>query len=104
LKPSAVAAELEEALGRLGVRVRRERGAFRGGLCRVGGEDVVVLNRAHPPEAQVAALAGALRAHPGAEGVWLRPAVRAALDDVEAGGLAEGAAGDDAAGGADGEA
>ena len=82
MKPAAVAAELEDALRRLGVRVRRERGAFRSGLCTVGGEEVVVLNRAHPPEAQVAALAAALRGHAGAEGLWLRPAARAALDDV----------------------
>lgn len=84
MKPAAVAAELEEALGRLGVRVRRERGAFRSGLCSVGGADVVVLNRAHPPEAQLAALAAALRSLPGADGLYLRPAARAALDDAPA--------------------
>lgn len=82
MKPAAVAAEIEEALGRLGVRVRRERGAFRSGLCTVGGADVVVLNRAHPPEAQLAALAAALRSLPEADDLYLRPAVRAVLDDA----------------------
>ena len=82
MKPPAVVAAFEEALGRLGVRVRRERGAFRGGLCVVGDEAVVVLNRAHPPEAQAAVLADALRLHGGADGLYLRPAVRAALDDL----------------------
>lgn len=82
MKPQTVVAALEEALGQLGVRVRRERGAFRGGLCVVAGEPAVVLNRAHPPEAQVAVLADAIRQQGGAEGLYLRPAVRAALDDA----------------------
>ena len=82
MKPAAVADALEDALRHLGVRVRRERGTFRGGLCAVDGEPVVVLNRLHPPEAQVAVLAGALREHGGADGLYLRPAVRAALDDA----------------------
>ncbi|MEM1117401.1 MAG: hypothetical protein AAGJ11_12895 [Bacteroidota bacterium] len=82
MKPPAVAAALEEALRQLGVRVRRERGAFRGGLCAVGGDRVVMLNRLHPPEAQVAVLAAALREHGGVDALYLRPAVRAALDDA----------------------
>ena len=81
MKPPAVVAALEEALGRLGVRVRRERGPFRGGLCVVDGEEVVVLNRAQPPETQVTVLAAAVRAS-AHDGLYLRPAVRAALDDA----------------------
>ena len=94
MKPPAVVAALEEALGRLGVRVRRERGPFRGGLCVVDGEEVVVLNRAQPPEAQVAVLAEAVRASDH-DALYLRPAVRAALDDAWAAadaGRAEGGA------------
>lgn len=82
MKPAAVADALEDALRHLGVRVRRERGTFRGGLCTVDGEAVVVLNRLHPPEAQVGVLAGALRDHGGADGLYLRPAVRTALEDA----------------------
>ena len=82
MKPAAVATALEEALGQLGVRVRRERGPFRGGLCVVDDEPVVVVNRQHPPEAQLAVLAGALREHGGADALYLRPAVRDALDDL----------------------
>ena len=43
MKPPAVVAALEQALRQLGVRVRRERGGFRGGLCVVAGEPVLVL-------------------------------------------------------------
>ncbi len=97
MKPETVAAALEDALRQLGVRVRRERGAFRSGRCTVEGDEVVVLNRLHPPEAQVAALAAALREH--ADGLYLRPAVRAALEDAwadaDAGGLDEAPADDE---------
>lgn len=102
MKPPAVVAALEEALGRLGVRVRRERGPFRGGLCVVDGEDVVVVNRAQPPEAQVAVLAEAVRAS-AHDGLYLRPAVRAALDDAWAAADA-GRADTDAGGVEDGDA
>ena len=82
MKAAAAVPALEEALRQLGVRVRRERGPFRGGLCVVDGEAVVVLNRQHPDEAQVAVLAAALREHGGADAPYLRPAVRAALEDA----------------------
>ncbi len=82
MKPPAVVAALEEALRQLGVRVRRERGTFRGGLCAVDGEPFVVLNKLHPPEAQATVLAVALREHGGVDGLYLRPAVRAALEDA----------------------
>lgn len=78
--PAAVPA-FEDALKRLGVPVRRGRGAFRGGRCTVGGREVVVVNTLHPPEAQAVVLAGAIRELPH-EGLYLRPAVRAALDDA----------------------
>ncbi len=83
MKPSAVVAAFEDALGRLGVRVRRERGGFRGGLCVVEGAPTVVLNKLHPPDAQAAVLAAALREHGGADELYLTPAVRQALDSAE---------------------
>jgi hypothetical protein len=81
------------------VRVRRERGAFRGGRCTVGAAEVVVLNRRHPPEVHLAVLAESLRGLP-VEQLYLRPAVRAALEDAWAR-LAAGAA-DEPAGGGEG--
>ncbi len=95
MKPAAAVAAFEEVLGQLGVRVRRERGGFRGGLCVVAGAPTVVLNKLHPAQAQAVVLAAAVREHGGADGLYLRPAVRAALEDAwadaERGELAEGA-------------
>lgn len=70
---------LEDALRQLGVRVRRERGSFRGGFCVVDGESVIILNRQHPPEAHLNVLARALRDLP-VDQIYVRPAVREALD------------------------
>ena len=78
---TAAVPAFEDALKRLGVPVRRGRGAFRGGRCTVGGREVVVVNTLHPREAQAVVLAAALRELPH-ETLYLRPAVRAALDDA----------------------
>lgn len=79
MKAPQLVRALEEAVRQLGVEVRYERGPFRGGLCTLEGRRVVVLNRQRPAEAHLAALAAALRELP-AEEVYLRPAVRAALE------------------------
>ncbi len=80
MKQEAIVKALEDAHAQLGVRVRRERGAFRGGRCTVGEEEVLVLNRRHPAEAQLAILAESLRGL-AVDHLYLRPAVRAALEE-----------------------
>jgi hypothetical protein len=88
VKPAALAKALEEAVRQLGVRVRYERGTFRGGLCTVDGETIVMLNRRLPVESHVSALASALAELPS-DTLYMRPAVRAALEDVWASRVAE---------------
>jgi hypothetical protein len=85
MKTPALVQALEEAHRQLGVAVRRDRGPFRGGRCTVDGREVLVLNKLHPPEAQLAVLAESLRTLPH-EQLYLRPAVRAALEDAWAAG------------------
>lgn len=82
MKPESIISALEDALRSHKVRVRKGRGAFRGGLATVDGETVIVLNRMHPPTAQLVILAEALRELPVVETIYLRPAVRAALEDA----------------------
>jgi hypothetical protein len=79
MKAGQIVQAMEEAVQQLGVEVRRERGNFRGGLCTVGDATVVVLNKRRPVEAHLAILADALRTLPVDE-VYLRPAVRDALE------------------------
>lgn len=95
--------ELAEAARQLGWAVRTERGGFRGGRCLVNGEQLIMLNKRQPPEAHLAILAESLRDLP-VETVYLKPAVRAALeqawerhDEIEAeGDLMEAEVDDDA--------
>ena len=81
MKSSQIAKELEDAARQLDVRVRREKGNFRGGYCIRSGEEILMLNRQHPPETQVAVLAEALKNLP-VDSVYLRPAVRQALEEA----------------------
>lgn len=93
MKPDKIVKELEEVAGQLGLQVRRERGNFRGGRCTVSGRETIVLNRHHLPDIHVIVLAESLRDSP-LEHVFLKPAVRKALEDawdaiqaVKAGGM-----------------
>jgi hypothetical protein len=79
MKIQQMVRELERAAAQLGLKVRTEKGGFRGGRCVVSGEGLVVLNRRHPPEAHFAILAESLRELP-VDAVYLPPAVRAALE------------------------
>lgn len=79
MKTEHIVAELEEAVRRLGYEVRHEQGRFQGGRCTVNGEALIVLNRRHPPEAQLAVLAESLRDLPIGN-IFLRPAVREAVE------------------------
>lgn len=81
MKAPALVKALEEAHQQLGVPVRRERGMFRGGRCTVDGVDVMVLNKMHPAEAQMAILAESLQTMPH-EQLYFRPSVRTALEDA----------------------
>ena len=69
MKPQTLVKALEDVAQQMGVRVRRERGSFRGGSCTVADHPVIVLNKLHPPEAHL-------------ESIYIRPAVRRALEDL----------------------
>ncbi len=72
--------ELEECAQRLGVEVRRDKGDFEGGLCRIGTERRIYLNEKAPVLRQVRILAREL-AQLGADQVYLVPAVRDLIDE-----------------------
>lgn len=81
MKTERIIAELKEAAAQLGFEVRTEKGNFRGGRCRVEGEEIIMLNKRHLPEAQLVVLAGSLRDLPVDE-IFLKPAVRTALEEA----------------------
>ncbi|TDI76711.1 MAG: hypothetical protein E2O84_02090 [Bacteroidetes bacterium] len=81
MKTADVVKELAEAVQQLGVMVRREKGNFRGGYCIRDGEEILMLNKRHPSEVHLGVLAAALKDLP-VDTVFLRPAVRRALEDA----------------------
>lgn len=72
--------ELEQAARQLGLEVRREKGNFRGGRCTKGDAELIMLNKRHLPETQLAVLAEALRDAP-IDTIYLKPTVRQALEE-----------------------
>jgi hypothetical protein len=81
MKTADVVKELEAAVQQLGVMVRREKGNFRGGYCIRDEEEILMLNKRHPVEIHLSVLAAALKNLP-VDTVFLRPAVRRALEDA----------------------
>lgn len=81
MKTKRIVEELEDVAQRLGYQVRTEKGNFRGGLCTIEGEAIIMLNRRHLPETQVQVLAEALRDAP-LDTIYLKPVIRRALEDA----------------------
>lgn len=81
MKTEQILEELKKASEQLGIRVRVEKGNFRGGRCIVGGEDTIMINKRHLPEMQLVVLAQSLR-DVSVDDVFLRPAVRNALEEI----------------------
>ncbi len=79
MKTDQILRELEDVARQLGVEVRTERGRFRGGLCWIDDEQVIVLNKRQPLESRLAILAESLKALP-VDRVYIRPAVREILE------------------------
>jgi hypothetical protein len=73
--------KLTDAAERMGLKVRTEKGNFDGGRCRMGGEEVVMLNERDLPERRLAVLARAVRPEE-MEAVYLTPAVRKRLHEI----------------------
>ena len=59
--------------------VRRDKGKFRGGDCRVNDERVIVLNSLVPLESRVVLLARILAKH-NIESLEIKPAVKAVIE------------------------
>ncbi len=79
MKTQLIVKELEEVARQLGLVVRKEKGNFKGGRCIVGGQEIIMLNKHHVPEAHLNVLAESLRGM-SVDTVFMKPAVRKALE------------------------
>jgi hypothetical protein len=79
MKNDKLLLELEELVSRIGYRIRKERGNFRGANCVLDGDRIIMLNKNHPPEVHINLLAGFIRQH---DDLFMKPAVRKSLEKI----------------------
>lgn len=72
--------ELHEVARQLGVTVRYEKGDFEGGYCILKAQKILLVNRKLMPNRKAAVLAAAMQ-EIGLENVFLKPALRAYIED-----------------------
>ena len=87
MKETAVLGELETLAQKLGVEVRYEEvegdnPLFPGGMCRIRGRQVIIINQRSPAADRVRTMVKALRSF-DLGGIYLRPALRELLDPGE---------------------
>jgi|YelNatPaOPRAMG01_1025707.scaffolds.fasta_scaffold00005_115 hypothetical protein len=81
MKVEELIQELESCAQRLGVEVRRDKGDFEGGLCRVKDRRLIILNEKVPVTKQLRILAREL-ARLEVDQVYLVPAVRELIESA----------------------
>ena len=83
MKQEELIEELQSVAQQLGVTVRYEKGDFEGGYCILREQKMLLINKRLMPARRASVLALALR-EIGMENVFLRPALRAYIDDEAA--------------------
>jgi hypothetical protein len=72
--------ELQTVAAQLSVNIRYERGDFDGGYCILRDQRLLLVNRRLAPSRKASVLAAALQ-EIGLDDVYLKPAVRAYIED-----------------------
>lgn len=83
MKHEEMIQELQEVARQLGITVRFDQGNFEGGYCILKSQHLLLLNKRLIPARKAAVLARALK-EIGLNSVFLKPAVRAYIDDETA--------------------
>lgn len=81
MKPEEVYNELIEIADKLGIKVRKDSGNFRGGSCILNEQKIIVINNSIPIEAKANLLAKCLTTF-SIENVFIKPAVRDYINKV----------------------
>lgn len=83
MKHEEMIQELQDIARQLGITVRFDQGNFEGGYCILKTQHLLLLNKRLLPARKAAVLARALR-EIGLNNVFLKPAVRAYIEDETA--------------------
>lgn len=78
MKTERFLAELEVILEHLGYRIRKEAGNFKGDLCVLEGEKIVMINKKFPPEYHLGQIIRFLKRQ-DMNDIFIKPAVRKEL-------------------------
>lgn len=83
MKHEELVLELQDVARQLGITVRFDQGNFEGGYCILKAQKLLLINRRLVPVRKASVLATALR-EIGLENVFLKPAIRAYIEDETA--------------------
>ena len=81
MKLEKVIEELSIVAEEIGLKVRKEKGDFRGGFCVKNEEELILLNKRHTPDVHLNVLANCLK-QSDLGAVFIKPAVREILEDL----------------------
>lgn len=73
--------DLKSLASQMGIKVRFERGDFKGGYCLVEHSKVIVINKLSNTQRKVVILAAALREF-GIDDMYLTPQLREAIEEL----------------------
>jgi hypothetical protein len=80
MKQEELISELQTVAQQLGISIRYERGDFEGGYCILKAQKILLVNKRLLPNRKASILALALQ-EIGLENLFLKPAVRAYIED-----------------------
>jgi len=83
MKQEELVQDLEDVARQIGITIRFEQGNFEGGYCILKEQKLLLINRRLLPVRKASVLAAALR-EIGLENVFLKPALRAYIEDEAA--------------------
>lgn len=83
MKHEDIIQELHDVAQQLGVTIRYERGDFEGGYCILKEHKILLVNKRLMPNRKASVLAAAMQ-EIGMENIFLRPALRAYIEDEAA--------------------
>lgn len=80
MKQETIIAELESLVESLGLRIRYEKGDFKGGDCILYDQSLVVMNKKSTPAQKIAILSRVLGLY-GGDQLYMKPVVRQVVED-----------------------
>ncbi|MBX3044228.1 MAG: hypothetical protein KIT33_03870 [Candidatus Kapabacteria bacterium] len=71
---------LKDIAHSLGIKIRKERGVFTEGLCKLNNEQIILINTLSPPERVINIVAIALDSI-GLDNLYIKPFLREVIDN-----------------------